>query len=121
LALSPRPLALHSRAGVSCNDFTGHEIGEAELDDAANQCRGADGELWQPQFFDRALRSVKEYTEKVGYIHLNPVRAGLVCRPGDWRWSSCNEFAGLGADEQKERCGLIVDLVRMPSDPRARI
>ena len=45
---------------------------------------GADGELWQPRFFDRALRTVKEYNEKVEYIHLNPVRAGLVSRPEDW-------------------------------------
>ena len=55
---------------------------------AVNPGRGADGELWQPRFFDRALRSVKEYTEKVEYIHLNPVRAGWVSRPEDGRWSS---------------------------------
>jgi len=88
---------------------------------AVNQYRGAEGELWQPRFFDRALRSVKEYNEKVEYIHLNPVRAGLVSRPEDWWWSSCNEYAGMSAGEQNERCGLIVDRVRMPSDPRARI
>ena len=88
---------------------------------AVNQRWGADGELWQPRFFDRALRSVKEHNEKVEYIHLNPVRAGLVSRPEDWRWSGHNEYAGTSANEQKERCGLIVDRVRMPSDPRARI
>jgi putative transposase len=88
---------------------------------AVNPSRGADGELWQPRFFDRALRTVKEYNEKVEYIHLNPVRAGLVSRPEDWRWSSYNEYVGMSADEQNERCGLIVDRVRMPSDPRARI
>ena len=88
---------------------------------AVNQFRGAEGELWQPRFFDRALRTVKEYNEKVEYIHLNPVRAGLVSRPEDWRWSSYNEYAGRSADQQNERCGLIVDRVRMPSDPRARI
>ena len=86
---------------------------------AVNQCRGADGELWQPRFFDRALRTVKEYNEKVEYIHLNPVRAGLVSRPEDWRWSSYNEYAGMSAGEQNGRCGLIADRVRMPSDPRA--
>ncbi len=32
---------------------------------AVNQRRGAEGELWQPRFFDRALRTVKEYNEKV--------------------------------------------------------
>jgi len=85
-----------------------------------NQCRGADGKVWPRRFFDRALRSVKEYSEKVEYIHLNPVRAGWVGRPEDGRWSSYNEHAGMSAGEQNERCGLIVDRVRMPSDPRAR-
>jgi len=88
---------------------------------AVNQFRGADRELWQPRFFDRALRPVKEYNEKVEYIHLNPVRAGLVSRPEDWRWSSYNEYAGMSADEQNERCALMVDLLRMPAGPRARI
>ncbi len=37
---------------------------------AVNRRRGAEGELWQPRFFDRALRSGKEYNEKVEYIHL---------------------------------------------------
>ena len=91
---------------------------------AVNPCRGAGGELWQPRFFERALRSVKEYNEKVEYIHLNPVRAGLVSRPEDWSrpaGSSYNEYVGMSADEQNGRCGLIVGRVRMPSDPRARI
>jgi len=88
---------------------------------AVNQRRGAEGELWQPRFFDRALRTVKEYNEKVEYIRLNPVRAGLVSRREDWRWSSYNEYAGTSPNEQKQRCGLIVDRVRMPSDPRAGI
>jgi hypothetical protein len=35
------------------------------------------GRLLEPRFFDRALGTVQEYNEKVQYIHLNPVRAGL--------------------------------------------
>jgi hypothetical protein len=88
---------------------------------AVNQRPGADGELWQPRFFDCATRTVEEYSDKVGYIHLNPVRAGSVSRPEDWRWSSYNEYAGLSAEEQKIRCGLMIDHVSMPSDPHARI
>ena len=88
---------------------------------AVNRLRGKEGELWRPRCFDRALRTVKEYNEKVEYIHLNPVKAGLVSRPEDWRWSSCNEYAGISAEEQKKRCGLIVDRVRIPSDLRTRI
>jgi len=95
------------RAGASGNDFTGHEVGArcrlAPTEHAVNQRRGADGELWQPRFFDRALRTVKEYNEKVEYIHLNPVRAGLVSHPEDCRWSSYNECAGMSGDESVSR------------------
>jgi putative transposase len=88
---------------------------------AINRGRSAEGELWQPRFFDRALRTVQEYSEKVEYIHLNPVKAGLVRRPQNWRWSSFNEYSGMSADEQKRRCDLIIDRVRMPSDARTRV
>lgn len=86
-----------------------------------NRRRAESRELWQARFFDRALRTVKEYNEKVEYIHLNPVKAGLVRRPQDWRWSSVNEYSGMSAAMQKQRCGLIIDRVRLPSDPRTRI
>ena len=32
----------------------------------------------------------------VRYIHLNPVRAGLVDSPGDWHWSGHNTYLGDG-------------------------
>ena len=41
-----------------------------------NAGRKERGLLWQRRFFDRALRTVKEYGETVGYIHHNPVKAG---------------------------------------------
>ena len=82
------------------------------------------GPLWQGRFFDRALRTVKEYYETLEYIHCNPVKAGLVARPEDWRWSSVHgypvaAFDGLGpvADNQI----LAIDRVDLPLDPRARI
>jgi putative transposase len=83
--------------------------------------RGEPGELWQGRFFDRALRTVKEYAETVEYIHMNPVRRGLMRQPGEWRWSSYHEYAGVSAAEQQERCGLVIDRVRLPADENARI
>jgi len=32
-----------------------------------------------------------------------------------------NQYSGLNADEEKRRCGLMIDRVRMPSGPRTRI
>jgi putative transposase len=88
---------------------------------AINQQRGTEGELWQPRFFDRTLRTVEEYNEKVEYIHLNPVKAGLVRRPQDWPWSSLQEYSGGSAEEQKQLCGLAIDHVRLPAELPRRI
>ncbi|MCH7904516.1 MAG: transposase [Armatimonadetes bacterium] len=38
--------------------------------------------------YDRNLYSDEEFSEKTDYIHENPVRAELVLRAEDWRWSS---------------------------------
>src|SRR5262245_59840603 len=59
-----------------------------------NRSRLELGRLWQPRFFDRALRTVEENHEKVEYIHLNPVKAGLVSRPEEWPWSSVRDYRG---------------------------
>ena len=37
------------------------------------------------------------------YIHNNPVAAGLVEHPGDWKWSSYNSFAGI---ENSDLCNI---------------
>ncbi len=84
-------------------------------------CRHETGELWQGRFFDHALRTVKDYIDTVEYIHLNPVRRGLVSRPEDWRWSSYPEYSGLAAQDQAERSGLAIDRARLPADETARI
>ena len=86
-----------------------------------NLGRRESGELWQGRFFDRALRTVKEYMETVEYIHLNPVRRGLLRRAEEWKWSSVHEYAGMAGEEQERRCGLRIDRVRLPADENARI
>ena len=86
-----------------------------------NRSRGEMGPLVQPRFFDRALRTVKEYNEKIQYIHLNPVRAGLVRRPEDWPWSSVHDYTGSLNCAPKTPSGLSIDRVLLPADERTRI
>jgi len=88
---------------------------------AVNRGRRESGELWQGRFFDHALRTVKDYLETVEYIHLNPVRRGLVEQPEQWRWSSYCEYAGRDVAEQECQCGLKIDRVRLPAVQSARI
>ncbi len=44
--------------------------------------------------YDRNVFSEAEIREKIDYIHMNPVRAGLVERPCDWAWSSARFWYG---------------------------
>ncbi|MGD1105070.1 MAG: hypothetical protein ABSA59_23740 [Terriglobia bacterium] len=87
-----------------------------------NRSRREVGLLMQPRFFDRALRTVKEYNEKVWYIHhLNPVKAGLVSRPEDWPWSSVHDYTGTINQAPITPSGLPVDRVSLPADQHTRI
>ena len=88
---------------------------------AINHDRHEKEEVWQERFFDHALRTVKDYGETVEYIHMNPVKRGLVERPEQWQWSSFPEYAGVDAAERQSRCGLTIDSVRLPADENARI
>jgi REP-associated tyrosine transposase len=86
-----------------------------------NRWRGERGVLLQGRFFDRALRTVREYHEKMEYIHLNPVKAGLVARPEDWKWSSVQDYTGTLQAPAGEGSPIPVDRIMLPADPRTRI
>ncbi len=86
-----------------------------------NSGREDAGKLWQGRFFDRALRTAREYNRAVEYIHLNPVRRGLVAKPEDWFWSSVKEYSGSLRDETTRHPYLLIDRVLLPSDERTRI
>ncbi|MGH9448453.1 MAG: transposase, partial [Terriglobia bacterium] len=79
-----------------------------------NHSRRETGRLWQPRFFDRALRTVEEYNAKVEYIHWNPVKAGLVSRPEEWAWSSVHDYTGSVQRPVVTPSGLAVDRVLLP-------
>lgn len=81
-----------------------------------NQHRHEAGLLWQGRFFDRILRTVKEYWETIDYIHMNPVRRGLVNRPEDWRWSSIHSYQKTSFE-----AALPIDIVNLPSNPAFRL
>ncbi len=41
---------------------------------------------WQQGFFDHLIRQSESYAQKWEYVRQNPVRAGLVTSPDQWRW-----------------------------------
>ena len=84
-----------------------------------NRGRREAGMLWQPRFFDRALRTVQEYNEKVEYM--NPVRAGLARRAEEWPWSSVHDYTGSVERPVATPSGLEIDRVLLPADEHTRI
>lgn len=55
---------------------------------AINKALNRKGKLWMMEYFDRFIRDNDHFQKVVNYIHNNPVKAGLVADPADWRWSS---------------------------------
>lgn len=49
--------------------------------------------FWQRRYYDFNVQTDAKHREKLDYMHLNPVRRGLVCNPGDWPWSSFRHYA----------------------------
>lgn len=54
----------------------------------------AGAHLWQRRFYDFNVWSYRRKTEKLQYMHCNPVKRGLVRDPKDWPWSSYSFYAG---------------------------
>lgn len=44
--------------------------------------------VWHREYWDRYIRDQRHLEQAIEYIHLNPVRTGLVVTPESWRWSS---------------------------------
>lgn len=51
--------------------------------------------IWHREYWDRYIRDHAHYVNVVNYIHDNPVKAGLVKKAEDWKWSSANRTASL--------------------------
>lgn len=60
--------------------------------------RAAKGEagVWQRRFFEHTVRDERDLRRCVDYVHVNPLKHGLVERVVDWPWSSFHRFVRLG-------------------------
>lgn len=69
-----------------------HAISLQKLALQSPQKRGHRYSLWQRDFSAIDLWSPKFIRQKLNYIHLNPVRAGLCQHPAEWKWSSFRAY-----------------------------
>jgi len=75
---------------ASWKKFTAREI--------CDQLRGHGEDVispvWYREYWDRYIRDETHLRKAIEYIHLNPVKAHLVSKPEDWRWSSAHFLLG---------------------------
>jgi putative transposase len=74
-----------------------------------NRAHSRSGTLWEDRFKSVIVESGTAARTMAAYIDLNPVRAGMVEDPADYRWSSYGEAMGGGAkgNGKKAREGMV--------------
>ena len=74
-----------------------------------NRTHSRSGTLWEDRFKSVIVESGTAARTMAAYIDLNPVRAGMVADPAEYRWSSYGEAVGGGAkgNGRKAREGLV--------------
>ena len=71
------------------SDASNLSIWVKSLKNALSKClrsNGVPSPHWQKGFFDHILRSDESYASKWDYVRMNPVRAGLVRCPEEWKF-----------------------------------
>lgn len=63
-----------------------------------NQRQARTGTLWEGRYRSTLIQAERHLLACMAYIDLNPVRAGLVAEPGDYRWSSHTHYVGRRHD-----------------------
>lgn len=59
--------------------------------------KDADEDFWLRRFYDFNVWTRQKRNEKLNYMHLNPLKRGLVRDPKEWPWSSYRFYSGAGA------------------------
>jgi REP element-mobilizing transposase RayT len=64
---------------------------------AFNSRRAREGHLFQARYKSILCLNDRYLMALIRYIHMNPVRAGMVSRANDWPWSSHRNYSGKAA------------------------
>jgi putative transposase len=59
---------------------------------AAKRERG----IWQRRYWEHTIRDEDDFGRHIDYVHINPVKHGLVERVRDWQYSSFHRMVQLG-------------------------
>ncbi len=70
-------------------------IATGEPVSASRTTKGERG-IWQRRYWEHTIRDDEDFARHADYIHINPVKHGLVSRVRDWPHSSFHRLVDLG-------------------------
>ena len=53
--------------------------------------------VWQRRYWEHCIRDEEDYATHVDYVHINPLKHGLVRRVADWPYSTFHQWVEKGA------------------------
>lgn len=76
---------------------------EAYLDSGGSEGRGSAGRdrqryrgVWEKRYYEHWIRDYQDFKLHLDYIHVNPVKHGLVSWPREWEWSTFQQYVKSG-------------------------
>jgi putative transposase len=61
-----------------------------------SRLRKGERSIWQRRYWEHLIRDEADFSQHVDYIHINPVKHGLVSRVADWPHSSFHRYVRAG-------------------------
>jgi putative transposase len=60
------------------------------------RCRRGERGIWQRRYWEHLIRDEADYRAHMDYVHINPVKHGLVGRVMDWPFSTFHRLVAAG-------------------------
>jgi putative transposase len=70
--------------------------GGGEATSSHSRSSKAERSIWQRRFYEHTCRDDADLKRCVDYVHVNPLKHGLVTQVRDWPWSSFHRHVRLG-------------------------
>ncbi len=62
----------------------------------AARARRGEREIWQRRYWEHLIEDERDYRAHLDYVHINPLKHGLVQRVADWPHSTFHRFVAQG-------------------------
>ena len=68
------------------------------VSETVSRSRSSKGErgIWQRRYWEHTIRDENDFARHIDYVHINPVKHGLVTRVKDWPYSSFHRMVKVG-------------------------